>query len=163
MFPAMQLAVLGKTERLKLCESALEEAKKSLDLARSEGGRQDARRKWQTHIAGNALGPGTKNPDGRSSFPDDPEEDEIRKAEGQHSLAEATLSKARSELQTASAELARLRVADGPWKEKETAAKRWELSRKWEAISPAELHGPQSRRSATPLNITAAGGPSKAP
>jgi hypothetical protein len=135
----LQLVVLCKTESLKLCESALEEARKSVDVARSERGRQDARTKWQTHVAGNAPGAETKNPYGRSSLPDNPEEDEIRKAEYQHSLAEATLIKARSELQTASAELARLRVAAGTWKEQETAAKRWELSRKWEAITPAEL------------------------
>jgi hypothetical protein len=53
--------------------------------------------------------------------------------------AEATLIKARSELQTASAELDRFSLADRTWKEPGTAPKRWELSRKWEAITPEEL------------------------
>lgn len=114
----LQLAVLGKTEKLVFCESALEEARKSLDFARSERGREDGGRTWQTHIAGSALDPGTKNPDERSSFPDHPKEDDVRNAEGQHSIAEAALSEARSELQTASAELARLWVADASWKDR---------------------------------------------
>jgi hypothetical protein len=135
----LQLAVLGKTERLVFCESALEEARKSLDFARSERGGEDGGRTWQTHIAGSALDPGTKNPDERSSFPDHAKEDDVRKAEGQHSIAEAALSEARSELQTASAELARLWVADASWKDKETAAKKWEWSREWEATTPADL------------------------
>jgi hypothetical protein len=103
----LQLAVLGKTEKLRSCESALEEARKSLDFARSEGGRQDARRKWQARIADNAQGNVIENSFGLSSFPDSPEEDEIRKAEAKLSLVEATLMNARSELQTAAAECSR--------------------------------------------------------
>jgi hypothetical protein len=135
----LQLSVLEKTERLNSCESALEEAKRSLDFARSEGGREDARRKWQAQAAGNPLGAGNKSPYGLSSFPDKPVEDEIAKAEAQYSLTEAMFIKARSDVEIPSAELARLRLPDVAWKKRETEAKRWELSRKWEAITPAEL------------------------
>jgi len=135
----LQLVVLGNAERVKSCEDALQEAGKALDFARSEDGRQDARRKWQTRIGSDALGASGENLSGPSSSTGNPEEKEIRKAEGQHSLAEATLAKACSELQTASAELERLSRVDGKWKEAESAAKRWELSRKWEAITPEEL------------------------
>lgn len=135
----LQLVVLGNAERVKSCEDALQEAGKALDFARSDDGRQDARRKWQTRIGSDALGAGGENLSGPSSSTGTPEEKEIRRAESQHSLVEATLAKARSELQKASAELERLSRGDGKWKEAESAAKRWELSRKWEAITPEEL------------------------
>jgi hypothetical protein len=135
----LQLAVLGNAERVKSGEDALQEAGKALDFARSEDGRQEARRKLPTQVVSNELVTSTANLSGPSSFVGDPEEAEIRKAEGERSLAEATLIKARSELQTASAELERLSLADSNWKEAETVAKRWELSRIWEAITPEEL------------------------
>jgi hypothetical protein len=135
----LQLVVLGNAERVKSCEDALQEAGKALDFARSEDGRQDSGRKWQTRIGGDALEASAENLSGPTSSMGKPEEKEIRKAESQHSLAEVTLAKARSELQTASAELERLSRVDGKWKESETAAERWELSRKWEAITPDEL------------------------
>jgi hypothetical protein len=130
--------VLGNTERVKSCEDALQEAGKALDFARSEGGRQEATRIWQARVGSESVA-GTANLSGRDSSTDRPEEAEIRRAESQRSLAEAALIKARSELQTASTELESLSLGDRKWKDGETAAKRWELSRKWEVITPDEL------------------------
>jgi hypothetical protein len=145
----LQLVVLGAAERVELCENMLQEAEKALDFARSEAGRQEITRSWQVRVGSESVA-GTANISRPDSSVDDPEEAEIRKAQSQRSLAEAAvikarselqtaLTKARSELQTASAELERLSVTDSKWTEAETAAKRWESSRKWEAITPEEL------------------------
>jgi len=136
----LRLVVLGDDEKVQSFEKALHEAKNALDFARSEGGRHDAaRKKWQTRIAGNALRTGTENLSGLSSSMESLEEEEIRNAESNVSSAEAVLIKARSELQTHFAELERLSLSDGQWKNAEIAAERWELTRRWEAITPDEL------------------------
>jgi hypothetical protein len=46
---------------------------------------------------------------------------------------------ARSEISGHSAELERLLKEDSRWEERKAAARRWELSRRWEAITPDEL------------------------
>lgn len=136
----LQLVVLGDDEKVQSSEKALHEAKSALDLARSEGGRQDAARKeWQTRIAENALRTGTENVSGQFSSTESPEEEQIRNAESNVSSAEAVLIKARSELRTHFAELERLSLSDGQWKNAEIAAARWELTRRWEAITSDEL------------------------
>jgi hypothetical protein len=136
----LRLVVLGDAEKVQSCEKALCEPQNALALARSEGGQHDAaREKWQTPIAGNALGAGTESLSGLSSSTENPEQDEIRSAESHVSLAEAALIKARSELQTHFAELEHLSLSDGQWKNAEIMAKRWELTRGWEAITPDEL------------------------
>ena len=135
----LRLAVLGKDETLESLANEVEEARKSLDFARSESGRLDARRAWQARIAESVEGAEISEASGLSSFQDNPEDYEIRKAETKHSLVEASLSKVRIELETVSAQLERLSLADGRWEQPAIAAKRWELSRKWEALTPDEL------------------------
>jgi hypothetical protein len=66
-------------------------------------------------------------------------EDEVRTDDCRRSLAEALLIKTRSELQAASSALEELRADDRSWDDQKAAARRWELSRKWEAITPDEL------------------------
>jgi hypothetical protein len=59
--------------------------------------------------------------------------------EEEYSLAEEALVKARSELQKTSSALEHLSREDAKWEQHKTSARRWELSRKWEAITPEEL------------------------
>src|ERR1700716_2589692 len=56
----LQLAVLGQKETVLSNEKAVTEARKTLDFAQSEGGQQEARRKRQKRLAGDAPGAGPK-------------------------------------------------------------------------------------------------------
>jgi hypothetical protein len=134
-----RLAVLDKREKVQFSESALEEVRKALELAMSESGREEVRRKWETRLAGTALGGATKSQNELSQLPENPEADEIRKVELQHAQAEASLNIARSELQAAFTALERLCPDDSKLEERKTAAKRWVSRRTWEAITPDEL------------------------
>lgn len=59
--------------------------------------------------------------------------------ERQQSLEES-LVKARSELQKASTALEHLCLDDAKWEKHEASARKWQQSRKWQAITPEELH-----------------------
>jgi hypothetical protein len=107
-----RLLVLSEGEKVKAGEIALERAREEVASARSQAGGQSA---------------------------DNPEEGGIRRTESAFSVVEASLIKARADLQTASCELERLRQDAEKWEEQSTSARRWEVSRKWEAITPDEL------------------------
>src|SRR5260370_24533720 len=64
---------------------------------------------------------------------------DFARSEEEHSLAEEALVKARYELQTASSALEHLSRDEAKWEQHKTSARRWQLSRKWEAITPDEL------------------------
>jgi len=66
-------------------------------------------------------------------------EDEAGRAGSERSLDEEALVKARSDLQQASNALERLCRDDNYWEKQEASARRWQESRKWEAITPEEL------------------------
>ncbi len=108
----LRLAVLSEAEKVKAGEIALERAKEAVASARPQAGGQ---------------------------FPDNPEGSGIRKAENEFSAVEASLVKARATVQTASSELERLQRDGGKWEGQEAAARRWEMSREWAAITPDEL------------------------
>jgi hypothetical protein len=108
----LRLLVLSEGEKVKAFEIALEKAGEAAASARSYAGGQ---------------------------APDTPEENGIRKAESEFSEVEASLVKARAAMQTASSALERLRGDEERWEERSTSARRWEKSRKWEAITPDEL------------------------
>jgi hypothetical protein len=61
------------------------------------------------------------------------------RSEEEYSLAEEALVKARSELQKTSLAVDHLSREDAEWEQQRISARRWELSRKWEAITPDEL------------------------
>jgi hypothetical protein len=63
----------------------------------------------------------------------------VQKAGSERSLAEEALVKVRSELQRASAALEHLRRDDASWEKQGAAPRRWQESRKWQAITPDEL------------------------
>jgi hypothetical protein len=63
----------------------------------------------------------------------------VQKAESERYLAEEALVKARSEQQRAFTELECLCRDDASWEKQGTAARRWQESRKWQAITPDEL------------------------
>jgi hypothetical protein len=67
-------------------------------------------------------------------------DDEIQKAGNERSFAEVALVKARSDLQKASTVLERLCGDDAEWEKHEALALKWRHSRKWQAITPEELH-----------------------
>ena len=107
-----RLVVLSETEKVKAGEIALEKDREAVASVRSRAGGQS---------------------------PDNPEESGIRRAESEFSAVEASLVKARAALQTASSELERLQRDGGTWEGQEAAARRWEMSREWAAITPDEL------------------------
>jgi hypothetical protein len=111
----LKLHVFGEAEKIKAIESALQQTRQELDFARSEDGRREARK-------------------GENA-----EEDEIRKAELRHVLAEESLVKARSALQEVSSALEHLCREDTKWEKQKPSARKWELSRNWQAITPDEL------------------------
>ena len=63
----------------------------------------------------------------------------VQKAGSERFLAEEALVKVRSELQRASAALEHLCRDDASWEKQGAAARRWQESRKWQAITPDEL------------------------
>ena len=69
----------------------------------------------------------------------EPETSSRSECKGQQSLAEEALVKARSDVQKASAALERFCQDDAKWEQQRTSARRWESSRKWQAITPDEL------------------------
>jgi hypothetical protein len=108
----LRLAVLSEAEKVKAGEIALERAGEAVASASSPTGGQ---------------------------FPDNPEGNGIRTAESEFSAVEASLVKARTAVQAASSELERLQRDGGTWEGQEAAARRWEMSREWAAITPDEL------------------------
>ncbi len=107
----LQLAVLEQTERVHSTERALEVARKAVDLARSEG----------RQLAENS------------------QNNELTKAENQLAEAEASLGSVRSELQALLSALEHLRTNDAKWEKAMPSVRRWEVGRRWEAITPDEL------------------------
>jgi hypothetical protein len=67
------------------------------------------------------------------------QDDEIQQIESQHSVVEEALVKARSELNNISAALEHLCRDDAEWQKHEASARKWQQSRKWQAITPEEL------------------------
>jgi hypothetical protein len=107
----LQLAVLGQKEKVQLTERALEEARKAVDLAWSRG------RQLAENFQNN----------------------ELTTAENQIARAEASLGNFRSELQALLSSLEHLRTDDAKWEKAMPSVRRWEVGRRWEAITPNEL------------------------
>ena len=66
-------------------------------------------------------------------------ENEVQNAGTERSAVEEALAKARSELKKASAALEHLCRDNPEWEKHEVSARRWQQSRKWQAITPEEL------------------------
>jgi hypothetical protein len=107
----LQLAVLGQKEKVQSTERALEEARKAVDLARSEG----------RELAENA------------------QNNELTAAENQLAEAEASHGTVRSELQALLSTLEHLRANNAKWEKAMPSVRRWEVGRRWEAITPDTL------------------------
>jgi len=107
----LQLAVLEQKERIHSTERALEEARKAVDLAWSKG-RQLAEN-FQNY--------------------------ELTTAENQFAEAEASLGNFRSELQALLSSLEHLCTSNAKWEKAMPSVRRWEVGRRWEAITPNEL------------------------
>jgi integrase len=69
-----------------------------------------------------------------------PPEGQVQTGRIERSIDEEALVKARSELKKAIAALEHLCRDDAKWKAQEPAARKWQQSRKWQAITPEELH-----------------------
>jgi hypothetical protein len=66
-------------------------------------------------------------------------EEEVQKTGSERSLVEQAISDAHSELKKASTALQRLSRDDAKWEKQAASARRWQESRKWQAITPEEL------------------------
>lgn len=66
-------------------------------------------------------------------------DNEVQKAGTERFEVEEALAKARSELKKASAALEHLCRDDAEWEKHEASARKWQQSRKWQAITPEEL------------------------
>jgi hypothetical protein len=66
-------------------------------------------------------------------------EDQVQTGGSERSIDEEALVRARSELKKATAALEHLCRDEAKWKAQEPAARKWQQSRKWQAITPEEL------------------------
>src|SRR5579864_2290014 len=66
-------------------------------------------------------------------------DDEGREAGSEHAVVEGALVRARSELQKASTALEHLCRDEATWEKQGALARKWQQSRKWQAITPEEL------------------------
>jgi hypothetical protein len=107
----LQLAVLEQNERVHSSEQAIEVARKALDLSRLE--ERNLAENFQTA--------------------------ERISAENQFANSEASHDKACSELQDLLSSLEQLRANGGKWEKPMALIRRWEVGRRWEAITPETL------------------------